>query len=768
MASSQAQAAHGTTLSQMGRILMILTALCALGGILMAGIAMPAVTTAGTAANALTSSFEEVPGDLGFTEPSEPSVLLAADGSELARFYAENRVVVGSDEISQYMKDAVVAVEDRRFFQHHGIDVRGLLGAFVTNIARDTVSGGSSITQQYVKNALVERGRVAGDDRLIDQATERTISRKVNEARFAIAIEKTMTKDQILTGYLNLVPFGPSVYGVEAASQHYFSKSSKDLNIVESALLAGITQNPARWDPEAHPDDAQKRRDDVLAKMYRDGYINREELDVALATPVASLLHISNPPANGCQAAGISAYFCEYVVKDVLHDENLGKTTDERVAKLYRGGLRIHTTLSTSAQKAAHDTLIGSVPPTDGSRVQTALSNIEPTTGKILAMAQNTNYGQPTDTDPTATKVNLNASQEMGGGSGFQTGSTFKVFTLIDWIKKGHGTGEYVYGGRGTINAGSWTISCDPGARSNWTFQNDNDMNWGSVSVAYATKMSINGAYARMAQQLDICDISQVADDMGAETGDGSAWDHYPPMILGSNTLTPLSMAEATATLANKGTHCEPLSYTKIEDQNGAEILTRESSCERVLDENVAAQVTEVLKSVVVNGGSGTKAYVPGITVAGKTGTTDSAWHTWFIGYEVGTNEKPSRTASAVWVGHMDGNIPLMRVRINGIYYQVVHGGDIAATEFSRFTTLSLGLPIAQQQTQQSTGQGTRQNSRTGNANGTGSQQNAETQNVAPQNVAPQNVAPQNVAPQNVAPQEGGQANPVSENGNAG
>ncbi|MBR5951562.1 MAG: transglycosylase domain-containing protein, partial [Actinomycetaceae bacterium] len=225
MASSQKSSiqANGTTIRQMGRILLVLTLLCSLGGALMAGIALPVVTALGTASNAVTSSFEEVPSDLGFTTPSVPSVLLASDGTELARFYAENRVVVGSDDISPHMKNAVVAVEDRRFYSHHGIDVRGLLGAVVTNVSSDSVAGGSSITQQYVKNALVERGRIAGDERLIAQATERTISRKVNEARYAIAIEKTMTKEQILTGYLNLVPFGPSVYGVEAASQHYFS-----------------------------------------------------------------------------------------------------------------------------------------------------------------------------------------------------------------------------------------------------------------------------------------------------------------------------------------------------------------------------------------------------------------------------------------------------------------------------------------------------------------------------------------------------------------
>ncbi|MBR5951433.1 MAG: transglycosylase domain-containing protein, partial [Actinomycetaceae bacterium] len=469
------------------------------------------------------------------------------------------------------------------------------------------------------------------------------------------------------------------------------SKSSKDLTVVEAALLAGITQAPGRWDPEAHPHDSQGRRDEVLSKMHRDGYITDDELDEALNTSVESMLHISNPPTNGCEAAGISAYFCEYVVKDVLRDDALGETVDERIAQLYRGGLRIHTTIDQAKQKNAYDVLTQSIPPNDASKVQTALSDVEPTTGKIVAMAQNTNYGAPSDADPTATKVNLNVSQEMGGGSGFQTGSTFKIFTLVEWLKQGHSLRESLNGGPGTIGASQWTISCDPGAASNWKFKNDRDKTWGTQTVLTGTKFSINGVYARMAQKLDICKIAETAEVMGAETGDGSDFDHHPPMILGSNTITPLSMAVANATLANNGIHCDPISYTKIEDQNGKEIVTRKSHCERVLDEEVATQATEALKTVVT-GGSGTRARVPGVTIAGKTGTTDSAWHTWFVGYEVGAGETNSRTATAVWVGHMGGNIPLMNVRINGSYYKVVHGGDIAASEYSRYTRLSMGL----------------------------------------------------------------------------
>ncbi|MBP3223616.1 MAG: transglycosylase domain-containing protein [Actinomycetaceae bacterium] len=685
-----ADAHTGVTLPQLSRIFAILTALCIVGGVLIAGIILPVALTIGAASNAATSSFKEIPTDLGYTEPSQPSVLLASDGTELARFYAENRVVVAGGDISQHMKNAVVAIEDRRFYVHNGIDVRGLLGAFVTNISGDSVAGGSSITQQYVKNALVERGLLLGDDDLIQQATERSMSRKVNEARYAISIEKTMTKEEILTGYLNLVQFGPSVYGVEAASQHYYSKSSKDLTIVEAALLAGITQSPARWDPERHPDDAQKRRDNVLSDMYRDGYITQEELDEALAIPVNSMLKISTPPENGCDAAGISSYFCGYVVKDVLRDESLGKTSDERVAKLYRGGLKIYTTLDMKKQKAAYDTLIHSIPVNDSSGIQTALASLEPATGKILAMAQNTEYGTPTDVTPKATKVNLNVSTDMGGGGGFQTGSVFKIFTLVEWLKQGHTISERVDGSPGTIGSSQWNISCSPGSATKWSFTNSEYRSWGVQTVKNATKYSINGSYARMAQKLDICNIAETAKAMGAKTGHSGDWDVHPPMVLGTNTLTPLSMAETSATLANDGVHCSPISYVKIEDIDGKTLGTHESTCERVIEEKVASQATEALKTVTVGDGSGVNAAVPGQTIAGKTGTTNNSWHTWFTGYDVKTSDEKSKAATAVWVGHMDGNKAMQKVKINGKYWATVHGGDIAATEFSTYTKAAL------------------------------------------------------------------------------
>lgn len=214
----------------------------------------------------------------GFIEPSQQSVILAADGSEIARFYLENRIVVSSDQISQHLKDAAVSIEDRRFYEHRGVDVPGLMRAVIGNVTNQSRSGGSSITQQYVKNALIEQGRINDDQELIEKATDRTIGRKINEARYAIAIEQTMAKDDILTGYLNLSQFGPSVYGVEAAAQHYFTTSAANLTVAQAAMIArnypvARQVGPGHPPRKRYPAPQFRPQPDVLARLHQPGRI---------------------------------------------------------------------------------------------------------------------------------------------------------------------------------------------------------------------------------------------------------------------------------------------------------------------------------------------------------------------------------------------------------------------------------------------------------------------------------------------------------------
>ena len=655
----------------------------------MAGIAMPAVTAAGPAINAGTAMFEEVPEDLGFTEPSEQSVILASDGSTLARIYAMNRIVVSSDQISQHMKDAVVDIEDKRFYTHGGVDVQGLLGAFVNNISGDAVAGGSSITQQYVKNALIERGRISNDYTLIDQATERSIGRKINEARYAIALEKTMTKDEILTGYMNLAQFGRSEYGVEAAAQRYFSKHAVDLNIVESATLAGITQSPAKYDPAAHPEEAEERRNVVLYTMLDNVHITQEEYDAAVATPVASTLLLSEPQ-NGCSAAGISAYFCDYVINQALEDESWGTDWDDRVGKLYRGGLTIQTTLDPSMQQAAYDSITGNIPVGDDSNIKMALSSVEPNTGHIKAMAQNTNYGGGSeDGGSWTTTLNLNVGYDMGGASGRQSGSTFKLFTLMEWLRQGHTAYEVLNSNAGTFSAGNFTISCSPDSTDNYTMQNLEGVGGGNMSVLEATRRSVNGTFVRMATQLDLCNIAQLAMDMGVQRGDAEDWFYGPGMILGSNEITPLSMATAMATLAAEGNSCSPITFTSITDNDGTVLLEKTPSCKQVIEPELARETTAVLQYVMTPGSTGENAILYGRQAAGKTGTSNDDADAWFVGYT-------PQLSAAIWSGHLEGNTPMLGSVINGRYYWEVYGGLFPALTFSGYMNQALAdQPVA-------------------------------------------------------------------------
>ncbi|MFT3944306.1 MAG: transglycosylase domain-containing protein [Ancrocorticia sp.] len=652
----------------------------------MAGIAMPAVTAAGTAINAGTAMFEEIPADLGFTEPSEQSVILASDGSELAKIYAMNRVVVSSEEISQHMKNAVVDVEDKRFYTHGGVDAQGLLGAFVSNLSGDSVAGGSSITQQYVKNALIERGRITDDYTLIDQATERSIGRKINEARYAVALEKTMTKDEILTGYMNLAQFGRSEYGVQAAAWRYFSKDAKDLNIVESATLAGITQSPAKYDPAAHPEEAEERRNIVLYTMLDNGHITQEEYDAAVAQSVASTLRLSEPQ-NGCSAAGISAYFCDYAMKQALIDESWGTDVNDRTSKLYRGGLTIHTTLDPNMQHAAYDSIVGNIPVGDSSNIKMALSSVEPNTGHIKAMAQNTDYGIGTEeTGSWTTQVNLNVGYDMNGGSGRQSGSTFKMFTLIEWLRQGHTAYEVLNSNSGVFNTSYFTASCSPDslAGEDWPMFNLEGVGGGNMTVLESTRQSVNGTFVRMALQLDLCNIAQGAFDMGVKRGDGADWDYVPAMVLGANEITPLSMAQSVATLAAEGNSCEPLAYTKIEDNDGTVITEKGPSCRQVMEPELARETTQVLQQVVTPGGTGQRAMLAGgRPAAGKTGTSDLDVDAWFVGYT-------PQLAAAIWSGQTEGRISMLDSVINGRYFNEVYGGLFPALTFSGFMDRAL------------------------------------------------------------------------------
>ncbi len=659
------------------------------GGVLVAGLVMPAVGAAGTVATASTDLFEDLPGELAIPQPSQQSVMLAADGSPIATFYLENRIVVGLDQISEHVQHAVVAVEDRRFYTHKGIDPEGMLRAAANNVAGGQLEGASTLTQQYVKNVLIEAGRVSGDEDAIKTATETSLGRKLREARLAVGLEEQVSKDDILEGYLNIAQFGPSVWGVEAASRHYFNTSAADLGIGQAALLAGITQSPARWDPVAHPDSAEKRRNEVLGDMLRERYITEQEYEEAVAVPVPDMLDVQNTP-NGCNAAGIAAYFCEYVVKDLMNNEGWGKDRAERSQMLMRGGLTIHTTLDLARQQAAYDSVVASVPVNDPSGIKMAMSSVEPGTGKIVAMVQNTNYGEASETDPSAMKLNLNVGTSHGGGQGFQSGSSFKVFTLIEWLETGHSLGDLVNAKNKIFPRASWNISCAPEYKADYnTASNLEGIPTSSkMTVLDATRQSINLTFLDMANQMDMCDIVGNAASMGLKQGNGEPLTPNPAAVLGTNTVTPLDQANAFATLAAGGTYCTPVAVTKVTDRAGNEVPVPPSSCTKVLEPDVVNGVNYALQQVVTRGGTGKNAVLPGRPAAGKTGTANDETHAWFVGYT-------PQLSGAVWMGHSQGDKSMMYTTINGRYNRWVFGGSYPAQAWQRYMTRALeGVPV--------------------------------------------------------------------------
>ncbi|MDO5700144.1 MAG: penicillin-binding protein [Bowdeniella nasicola] len=663
------------------------------GGAVMAGLTLPVVIGASSTAAAGTRLFEDLPDEIQIDMPSQRSVMTAADGTKIAEFYADNRIVVPLEDISPYIQKAVVATEDRRFYEHRGIDPEGIGRAVVNNALRDDTEGASTLTQQYVKNALIERARVAGDDEGVNQARAHDYGRKMREAKLAVTLEKHATKEEILAGYLNIAPFGPSVYGVEAASLHYFSKHAKDLTLAEASLIAGITQSPVHHDPVRNPEAATARRAIVLASMERDGYITKAEREEAEAQSVEDLLNVTEM-RQGCSTAGHSAFFCEYVTHLILNDEHFGKTAEDRRRLLYRGGLTIKTTLDPAKQKAAYDAVVGAIPIDDPSGIDAALVSVEPGTGKVLAMAQNSLFGDPTEAKPHAMKLNLSVGTKDGGGEGFHTGSTGKIFALVEWLRSGRHLTDRVRNNHGLFTTSDFANSCDGtiSLPSGYRVKNmETGPGGATMSVLDATKYSVNRPFVDMGSKLDLCNIAKTANDLGAVSrGNGEPLETVPSMVLGTNTLTPLTMANVGATLAASGKRCEPIAITEVIDADGNAIDVQQPTCEQTIPQNVARTAVYAMQQVVSPGGTGSRAILPGRPAAGKTGTSNSNYHAWFVGFT-------PQLSAAVWMGHGKADKSMSYQRVNGRWVGMFFGGLIPAPTWKAYMEVATnGMPVEQ------------------------------------------------------------------------
>ncbi|WKR20446.1 transglycosylase domain-containing protein [Actinomyces israelii] len=668
---------RGRSLSpaQVVSMLLVFVLLSTAGGILAAGFAMPAVGAAAAFTSASANFFDELPDDFDLLEPSQISVIKASDGTQIAQFYAENRIVVPLADISTNVQNAIIAVEDQRFYQHKGVDPTGIARAMVSN-ANGGSQGASTLTQQYVRNVLVEAAIQNDDPSAQSAATARSAGRKIREIKYALTLEQKYpdAKQRILEGYLNIAAFGPSTYGVEASARHYFSHSAKELSIPEAALLAGLTNAPGAYDPIAYPDKAKDRMDWVLDKMLEEQFIDQDQWQAGKNTKIEDLLHVTET-VGGCGTAGTAAYFCEYVKSEIENSELFGATPKERSQRLLRGGLTITTTLDMNKQAAADAAVQEYVPTGDPSNVKAALSSVEPGTGRIVALSQNTNYGVATEDDPSTTQISLNADASHGGlenydgTSGFQPGSTFKAFVLAEWYQEGHSGNDVFNTSPTTFGASDWTISCDPSKADKWTVGNANASEGGNHTVIQSTAQSINVGFARMTQQMDICNITDRAARLGVTTNSGNPLVPTPSIALGSQEVTPLQMASAYAAFAAHGLYCRPIAIDSILDADGNSLEVPSANCTQAMDSNAADKTAMTLTHVLDKNGTGKDAVLNGRQAAGKTGTTESMDNAWFTGFT-------PQLATSVWLGHSEGYSSMDHQYIGGRYYTTMYGSD--------------------------------------------------------------------------------------------
>lgn len=672
-----------------------------LGGLLTAGLALPGLAVANGVTDLTVTAFDDLPTELEQRPLPEKSEILAADGTLLATFYYQNRVVVPLSEIAPIMQQAVIAVEDRRFYEHNGIDPAGMLRAAVATAVGDT-QGASTLTQQYVKNVFLDAAERAESD--VDKARLRAeakavegpegVARKVREAKIAITLEKTMSKDEILEKYLNIAAFGASVYGVESAARYFFSKSAKDLDFIEAATIAGITQSPSRWDPVGRADESpeedaaryersQTRRDRVLRDMEREGFITPAELEQGLATPIQDTLRVS-PLQQGCMTAGSavpgSGYFCDYVTKVIANDPAFGETRQQRQDLLYEGGLTITTTLQPAEQAIADAEVKAGIAIDDPSGVGAAIVTVEPGTGKITSMAQNRDYSVREGAGPTETSVNWNTSGAYGGATGFPAGSTFKPFTLVEWLETGHSLSQQFDGRLRGFRENEFRACGAPyPSRKTWNPGNSEGPG-GVMDAMQATRESVNSGYLAMAVQLDLCNIMQTAADLGVRDAARNESENIaatPSNVIGSGSVTPLAMAAAFAAFSANGTYCKPIAITSVVNGNGEQLPIPDAGCHQAIAPQIANATTYALSNVW----NGTARAVgrPPFASAGKTGTTSKNEYTWFVGYS-------ALRSSAVWVGHPDKMESMKGKTIAGRYQRSgVYGSTFAAPIWKDF-----------------------------------------------------------------------------------
>ncbi|MEX8058470.1 transglycosylase domain-containing protein [Microbacterium sp. 16-032] len=728
-----------------------LVGLSAVAGLLVTAAVTPAIAVSGAAASSAITVFDNMPSYLKPDELMQPTTLMAGD-RVLAKFYDQNRSPVTFDQVNPVMYDAILSSEDPRYYQHGGVDLIGTTRALLSNASGGETQGGSSISQQYVKNVLVQRCErdakaveatdttpaMTRDEALQKCALEAVQSdgaagyqRKLQEMRYAIQLEKEYTKDQILLGYLNIANFGGTTYGIDAAARYYFNTPAANLSVGQAAVLAGMVQNPNRFRidrpegsisdgetaynkaPDGSIDDVDQStiqalftlRDNgeisqeqlvnaadgysetkgrqlyVLSRMEVDGKITHEQYVAAAIEPISPQI---TPTDQGCSSSA-APYFCQYVVSTILNDPAFGAETDDRVRALRQDGLTIQTTLDWNVQDAAQKTMSDNAPASmDQLKFGATAVSLEAKTGRLLAIAQNTKFTQDpslAESDPSYNSIVFAGDSTNGGSIGFSAGSTFKLFTLVDWLEKGHSLNETLNGRLRPVP--NMTNSC----AGNWVNQGNYTINNFGNSGGYVgtpmmfTRDSLNTGYLAMAAELDLCDIAKVVKKMGVTTGDGKEITMANANeVIGSDNISPIAMAGAFATVANGGSRCPAKVIDKVTAPDGSDRPTPDLKCETALTPEIAATAAYALQGVMTGNGTGAAANPgDGTPVLGKTGTHE-AHETWMI-------ESSTNTTTAVWVGNWDGGTTTLfgkyanRIQLSDLRYRLARDVQRAADD---------------------------------------------------------------------------------------
>jgi membrane peptidoglycan carboxypeptidase len=629
-----------------------------LAGVVVAAAAFPAVAMSGLAAKAGAETFDKLPTELTVKMAPQISYLYASDGKTvLATMYDENRRDVPLADIAPVMQKAIIAAEDHTFYEHNGVDMKGIARAFIANNSKgETTQGASTLTMQYVRQAIAYSATHPQD---VVAATEDTTARKLREMRYALQIDSELTKEEILERYLNLAPFGNGAYGIFAASQVYFNKHPKDLKVEEAAMLAGLVKAPTEFNPTTaggYPQ-AVQRRDYVLDNMVEIAAITPEE---AAAAKQVKLVITGKRAPNGCVATSKAdwGFFCDYFYRWWMDQETFGATPYDRERRLKSGGYNIVTTLDVQAQGAAKKAVDKNLK--TGKKEALMVAGVEPGSGRVRALAVNRTFklddpDKPQNgwsTNPKAKKgtrgtyPNTTNPLITGGGdiTGYQAGSTFKMFTLVAALEKGYPL-EY------TINAqeryqSKYPVtfngdgSC-PGT-SKYCPQNSNKSMAGVHNMWSAFGTSVNTFFVPLEERAGALNSINVAKrlgiqfrsskDAGMTTPEGGG-DNWGAFVLGVSATTPLDLANSYATLAADGKYCEPIPVQEIRDQSGKTLDIANPRCEQRFKPEVARAAVDAARCPVGDNSSTsqckgrTAAIVRsavGYPVAGKSGTTDS------------------------------------------------------------------------------------------------------------------------------------------------